>query len=238
MVPVNYGTPNRLITMALKDAGKLSADAEPDSGQFLDGMQRLADILYFQQTRGLKLWLLQDIQVPLVAGQATYTFGPGGDVDMRRPFRVEFGYATDGGQENRRPVTPLSYEDYTRLSNTIQTGQVTQYFVDKQIPLLKVSLWLVPDATQVSQGTVHLIMRTKAEHLTMLNEEMTFPPEWYLALRWALASELSTGQSSAIQSRCLGLADRYIDALEGWDIEDVSLQIQADLSQTNTGRFR
>ncbi len=237
-VPANYGTPERLITMALRDCGKLAQDAVPDSEQFLDGMQRLADILYFQQTRGLTLWLLEDITVPLIAGQATYTFGPGGDVETRKPFRVEFGYATDGAQENRRPVTPLSYTDYVRLSNVVQTGQVTQYFVNKQLELLYVSLWLVPDATQVSQGSVHLVMRTKAEHLTMLNQSMTFPTEWYLALRWALAAELSTGQSTAIQNRCQGLADRYIDALEGWNIEDVPLQIQVDMTQMERGRFR
>lgn len=238
MVPANYGTPERIITMALRDAGKLAFDTDADSLQLLDGMQRLADLLYYQQTRGLKLWLLEDITVPIVADQGLYTFGPGGDVDMRKPFRVEFGYATQGAQLNRRPVTPLSYTDWTRLSNTTQSGQVTQYFADKQLELLKVNLWLVPDDTQVDEGEVHLIMRTKAEHLTNLTETMTFPPEWFLALRWNLASELSSGQPLAVQDRCQGFSDRYIDALEGWDIEDVSVQIQADMSMAQRGSFR
>ena len=238
MIPADYGTPGRLITMAYRDSGKIARDQIPDSDQLLDGMTRLADILYFQQTQGLKLWLLQDLTVPLVAGQRLYTFGPGGTTDMRRPFRVEFGYATDGNNLNRRGIDPLSYQDYSRLSNVTQTGMVTQYFVDKQIDLLNVSLWLTPDANQVSDGTVHLVVRTKAAHLENLNDTMTFPPEWYLALRWTLAWEFATGQPVAVQQRCQLFSQQYLDALEGFDIEDVSMQIQADQSQTAGGAFR
>lgn len=238
MIPADYGTPQRIITMAYRDAGKLPADADADSTQFLDGMNRLADILYFQQTQGLKLWLLQDLTVPLVAGQDLYTFGPvGATTIMAKPFRVEFGYATSGPEANRRQIDPLSYQDWTRLSNITQHGQVIQYFVDKQLDLMKVHLWLVPDAEQVL-GSVHLVMRTKAKHLENLSETMTFPPEWYIALRWALASELATGQPLAIQSRCELFASDYLDRLEGFDIEDVSVQIQADYSQLSGGSFR
>jgi len=238
MVPADYGTPKRLITMAYRDAGKLARDTEPDSEMLLDGMNRLADILYYQQTQGLKLWLLEDITVPLVTGQSLYTFGPTGTTVMRKPFRVEFGYATSGTSLNRREIDPISYQDWTRLSNVTQKGQVTQYFVDKQLDLLKVNLWLVPDSTQVTQGAVHLVMRTKAVHLENLIETMTFPPEWYLALRWDLAFEFSTGQPLAIQQRCQMMSEKYLESLEGFDIEDVSVYIQADLSQTAGRGFR
>lgn len=238
MVPVDYGTPKRLITYALRDAGKLAFDTEADSAQLLEGMQRLADLLYYHQTRGLKLWLLQDIAVPLLADTRDYSFGPTGDVVMNKPFRVEFGFAYVGTQQNRWPLIPISYEDWTRLSNITQAGNVTQYFVNKQLTTLDVSLWLTPDSTQATQGGVHLIMRTKADHLTNLNEEMLFPPEWYLALRWALADEFASGASVAIQNRCAARAAQFITDLEGFDIEDVPVQIQADMSQAQKGRFR
>lgn len=238
MIPADYGTPKRLITMAYRDAGKLARDTDADSEMLLDGMNRLADVLYFQQTQGLKLWLLEDITVPLVVGQQLYTFGPTGTTVMRKPFRVEFGYATTGTQLNRREIDPIAYIDWARLSNVTQTGQVTQYFVDKQLTDMEVRLWLTPDSTQVTQGSVHLVMRTKAAHLENLTETMTFPPEWYLALRWAMAFEFSSGQPLAIQQRCQMLSEKYLEALEGFDIEDVSVQIQADQAQTSGGRFR
>lgn len=237
-VPADYGTPKRLITMAYRDAGKLARDVDPDSEMLLDGMNRLADILYHQQTKGLTLWLLGDTAVPLIAGISLYTFGPSGTTVMLKPFRVEYGYATDETpEENRRELTPLAYADWCRLSNDTQTGQVTQYFVDKQLTDMKVHLWLVPDAVQV-MGSVHLIMRTKAAHLTNLYETMTFAPEWYLALRWALADDLATGQPLEVQNRCKSKANQYLEDLEGWDVEDVSVLFQPDQGQTYGGRFR
>jgi len=236
MVPTDYGSPKRIITQAYREAGKIARDTEPNSSQYLDGMNRLADLLYFHQTQGLKLWLLEDINVPLVAGTALYTFGPSGTTVMRKPFRVEFGYATEQGG-NRRQIDPISYQDYSYLSNVTQTGQVTQYFVDKRLDQLNVSLWLVPDADQVL-GSVHLIMRTKAAQLENLTETMTFPVEWYLGLIWSLADELTTGQPIAVQQRCAGKASTYIEALQNFDIEDVPLQIQANMDQTAGGSFR
>jgi hypothetical protein len=237
-IPANYGTPERLITTALRDCGKLADDTEADSAQLLDGMQRLADLLYFHQTQGLKLWLLEDVEIPIVASQAMYTLGPGGNVDMLKPFRVEFGYRTEGTDENRSPLTPLSYEDYTRLSNTTQTGQVSQYFVDKRLSFLNIWLWLVPDANEVANGSVHLVVRTKATHLVDFTAAMTFPPEWYLALRWALADELASGMPQTIQARCNSFSEKYIDALQNFDIEDVPVMFQADLSQISGRGFR
>ena len=238
MVPADYGTPQRLITMALRDAGKIARDQTPDSEWFLEGMQRLADLLYFQQTQGLKLWLLQDITVPIVSGTQTYTFGPSGMTVMNKPFRVDFGYATTGTNQNRREITPISYNDWARLSNTTQEGLVTQYFVDKQLTNLSVKLWLIPNDEQVSDGEVHLVMRTKANHLETLTETMTFPPELYLALRWALASEFASGSPVTVQQRCMTLSERYLEALNDFDIEDVPVQFQVERGQTSSGGFR
>jgi len=238
MVPTDYGTPQRLITMALRDAGKIARDQTPDSEWFLEGMTRLADILYFQQTQGLKLWLLEDITVPIVSGTQEYTFGPSGSTVMNKPFRVEFGYATSGTNLNRREITPISYNDWARLSNITQEGLVTQYFVDKQLTNMSVSLWLTPNAEQVSDGEVHLIMRTKANQLATLTETMTFPPEWYLALRWALAFDFSSGSPASVQQRCEAMSERYLEALNSFDIEDVPVQFQVDRGQTTGGGFR
>lgn len=237
MIPPDYGTPKRLITMAYRDCGILAVDTEPGSAQLLDGMNRLADLLYFHQTQGLKLWLLEDIPLPLVAAKQMYTCGPTGDVAGPKPFRVEYAYAMDNTQQNRRPLIPLSYGDWTWLSNTQQAGQVTQYFVDKQLQTLNIHLWLIPDSEQVNNGAVHMVLRKKAEHLVNLYEDMTFPTEWYLALRWALADELATGQPSAVQQRCAIRANSYIEALQNFDIEDVPFRITADQSWTQRSGF-
>ena len=49
-----------------------------------------------------------------------------------------------------------------------------------------------------------------------------------MALRWALADDISTGQPEAIMNRCKANALTYLEALENWDVEDVSTQFTVD----------
>lgn len=222
--PLDYGTPQRIITMAYRDAGKIGFNQVPDSARFSDALMRLNDLVSHLRTRGIKLWLLEDIPLPLVDGKSMYTFGPGGDVDMTKPFRVEHGYAIDSSG-NRREITGMGMVDWVRLSNHLTKGPVTQYYVAKEDPLLKVHLWLTPDA---AADSIHLIVRKNADYIETLTESVMFPSEWYLALRWALADELASGAPIAVQQRCQQRASSFIDDLEGFDIENVSTQFVPD----------
>lgn len=219
--PANFNTPDRIIRMALKDAGLLQEGDDPSSEQFADALNRLNDLINFEQTQGLKLWLQHDLEVTLVSGQAKYSIGSGGDVDMTKPTRVlDSCYYLDVNSISR-PIRPVSRDEYTRLSNRTQTGQVVQYFTDKLKDKLDVYFWLVPDATAAA-GTAHLLIQQQVGNVVSLTDDMTFPLEWFLWARWALASDLATGQPRAIMDRCLTFAEGYRSALQGWDVEDAS----------------
>lgn len=225
--PVNFNTPDRIIRMALKDAGFLSEGEDPTSEQFADAMNRLNDIINFEQTQGLKLWLQYDLAVTLVAGTQSYTIGPAGQVNMTRPMRVlPEGYYlnTDG---IRRPIFGISREEWNRLSNPSGQGPLTQFFVDKQKTYMKVHFWLVPDSVAAT-GTAHLLIQQQASNIVSLNDSLDFPIEWFMWLRWALAEDLSTGQPMAIMNRCSQFAARYKEGLESWDVEDVSTSFTPD----------
>lgn len=132
----------------------------------------------------------------------------------------------------------LSRDEYTRLSQVTQTGQINSYFVDKQELLLSVSFWLVPDATAAT-GTGHLIIQQQATYPTSLTMDVGFPIEWYMGLRWGLADELATGQPQSIMARCESKAKAYRQALEDWDVEDASTTFTPDqrvLYQTQSFR--
>ena len=71
-----------------------------------------------------------------------------------------------------------------------------------------------------------------------LDETISFPVEWFLALRWGLADELSSGQPALIMDRCAGKATSYRLALEDWDVEDTPTRFQPDtLSYGARSRF-
>lgn len=224
--PLYAYSADRLIRLAYTDAGKLAEGASPSGEKFAMALGRLNDLVMFWTTQGVKLFLLQLVNVPLVAGKAKYTFSPTGDVVMEKPLEVLQGfYLTPSLQQQQ--LIPLSWDDYLRLPQTSQQGAINSYFVDKKSAVLSVAFWLVPNTT-AALGTVQLLMRMKAALFAGVTDQMAFPIEWFIALRWALAMELSTGQPEAIQARCEKMATYYKTELENWDVENTPTQMTPD----------
>jgi len=227
-------TPNAIITTAMRQSGKLSEGQLPTSEQYamyLDDLNRMVNLW---QTQGLKLWLQEDLSITPVAGKGgagnPYIIGPGGDVNMTKPTRIQQGYYLDSTGQNRRPIYPLSWQEWMVLSTQQQIGAIAQYFVDKQQNSLNVYLWLVPDATAAT-GTVHFLTQQQVTNAISLTDTMNFPAEWGIALCWGLADEICTGQPQAIMDRCQTRAEHYRMLLENWDYEDAATYFQPDQRQ-------
>ena len=219
-------TPISIIEDAFQDAGLLPQGETPSSEQIVSGMRKLTDLINLWQTQGLKLWLNVDTPIPLVAGQGTYTMYPSGDIAMVKPMRAVDAYYIDVSGI-RRPLIPLSWNDYIRLSQVNQTGAINSYFINKQQTQLSVFFWLIPDATAAT-GAAHLLLQTQVTNFISVTETMNFPIEWRIALRWGLADELATGQPQAIMDRCQQRAMQYRDMLENWDVEDAPTRVTPD----------
>jgi hypothetical protein len=228
--------PYAIISDAYFDAGYLSEGENLNPEQLVNGMRRLTDMINLWQTQGLKLWLNTDLPVTLTANVGTYTLGTAGTVSMTKPTRVLDAWYSDPNGV-RRPLVPLAWSDYIRLSTVTQTGQINSYFVDKQATVLSVFFWLTPDATAAT-GTAHLLIQSQVTNFVNVTEDMNFPIEWRLALRWGLADEVCTGQPQAIMDRCQQRAAAYRGALEDWDVEDTPTRFAMDVrSNAMTGKF-
>jgi len=227
MTTPTLNTPLGVIKDAYIDAGLNEQGQNPDSDQVVTGMDRLTDLINIMQVDGLKLWLNVDTAVTLVAGQATYTFMPSGDVNMTKPLRVIQGYWLSP-DDIRTPLTVLSWDDYLRLSQVSgNNGAVNSYFVNKKQTQLDVTFWLTPDAT-AALGTAHVLLQTQVTNFSNLTETMNFPQEWRMALRWGLADQLATGQPQTIMDRCQQRAELYRTKLDNWDVEDAPTQFTPD----------
>ncbi len=237
MTAPSNNTPLSVIEDAYIDATIIKRGQSLSSDQLVLGMRRLTDVINFEQTQGLKLWLNVDTAVPLVAGQGTYTFSPTGDVTMPKPPRAIEAYYRDVNGI-RRPLICLSWDDYIRLSQVNQTGQINSFFVNKKQLELSVFFWLIPDATAAT-GEAHLLLQTQVTNFVNVTEEMNFPVEWRMFLHWALAADLATGQPQAIMDRAEQKTAMYREMLEGWDVEDASTSFAPDSrSQYYGNRFR
>jgi hypothetical protein len=216
-LPDSFHTADRIIRQALRDSGRLQFGANPTPEQLEDARDRLADLIYSFQTEGIKLWLNSIRTLTLVAGTATY------DLDGPRELRATGGwYVLNTG--NRRPINQESYETFYRLGDLTQQGNPVSYFIDKQQTKAVCHLWLIPDASAASLGTVELLVQTQPVVPVELDDDLGFPVEWYMALRWGLADDLATGQPESIMNRCEKKAAEHKSRLEDWDVEDADVR--------------
>lgn len=233
--PLTFNSASRIIQLAYEDAGLIQESDPPTPDQYVKGLSRLNDLVNLLQTQGIKLWVNQALSVPLIVGQASYTLGPGGSILSVKPARVLEAYYLDGTGV-RRPLVPLAWHDWNMLSQRNQQGQLNSYFVDKQQYNIVVWFWQVPDTTAAS-GTVELLIQAQIANMVSLTDSVSFPQEWFMALRWMLADELCTGQSPTIMQRCSQRAEAFRTALENWDVEDAPVRFVVD-PRTNFSSYR
>ena len=161
---------------------------------------------------------------------------------MTKPLRVVSAYYNDVSNPStptRRPISIMSWADWIALSNTSTLGPPNQIFVDKQQTTMNVWVWNTPDAYSAANGTLQIQIQQQVQNFTGITDNMNFPVEWFMGLRWGLAEELSTGQPAAIIQRCTMKAETLRKALEDWDVEDASTRFVPDArGGSNSSKFR
>lgn len=229
-----------IIQDAYTDSGLLGEGDEPDSEMLANGMRRLNKIVNYFGTKGIKLWVQEDLAIMapiLQAGVSFYSAGPTGTVVMfAKPRRAIEGYYTDVNK-TKRPLLLLSRQEWDTLSTTTQPGTITAFWPDKQFNNVGINLWMTPDA-QAATGAVHIIWDLQLPNFAMLTDTMVFPAEWALTLEWGLAGQLCTGQPQPVIDRCMLNAERYQQELEDWDVEDASTKFQPDTQMNASRRIR
>lgn len=226
-------TTGEIIQGACEDAGICSFGQVVNAAQISRCMTRLKNIINFQATQGVKVWLEEDVSIPLTAGKGKYILGPTGDVVMTRPLQCLQGYYLTA-QGVQQPLTVLSKQEFATLSQVNINAAISSYYADKQATFMAINTWNVPDATAAT-GTVHVILRVACASPTAMLDVIVFPPEWSIFLQWELASQISTGQPKEIREDAVKFASSFRTALEGFDVEDASTLFQPD-SRTGYGR--
>ncbi len=226
-----------IINDAMHDAGLLQEGEDPNSEQLSVYMRRLCDVINLWQTEGVKLFLLEEVTVPLVSGQNTYTLNNPIGVFPRKMLQViQARVVSPTPQTNIRVLNAISWQQWNTLQQV--SGAIVGYFVDKQADSLIVRFWGTPNVSEALNSVVFLV-RTQAENPFNLESNVMFPQEWRIALRWGLADDICTGQPQAIMDRCQQRALTYKAQLEDWDVEDVETTFAPNLQGNyTTGAFR
>jgi hypothetical protein len=124
------------------------------SGYQLKGARRSLNIMFQEwANRGLHYWEVGNNSITLVDGQATYTIyrsTDDGTSDATAIYGVddilEASYRNASNVDT--PLTKINRSTYQALSNKTSEGQPTQYFVQRFIDRVTVTLYLTPGSTE------------------------------------------------------------------------------------------
>jgi hypothetical protein len=129
-----------------------------NSGNDIRSARRSLNLLFSEWgNRGIHLWKVQLNEQALTAGTATYTVAT--DVnDVLEAYISTTAAASDSSSTNDIALTKIDRSAYAALPNKLQTGQPSQYYVDRQTTPT-ISLYLAPDATTYTTLKFYTINR-------------------------------------------------------------------------------
>ena len=125
------------------------------SGNDLRSARRSLNIMFQEWgNRGLHYWEVKNNNLTLVNNQAVYTMfrsTDDGTSDATAVYGVddvlEASYRTSANVDS--PLTKISRSQYQAFSNKTATGQPSQYFVQRLIDRVSITLYLTPGSDQV-----------------------------------------------------------------------------------------
>ena len=123
-------------------------------GQLLKSARRSLNVLFQEwANRGLHYWEVETNSLTLVDGQSTYTMyrsTTDGTSDATAVYGVddilEASYRNASSVDF--PLTKISRSEYQALSNKTDEGTPTQYFVQRFIDKVTITLYLTPGSTE------------------------------------------------------------------------------------------
>ena len=135
--------------------------------------------------RGVNLWAVDLVTVPLVEGQSTYT------VDSNTVVILDAYVVIDNGNSDPidRIILPISRTEYSSYPNKEQQGFTTVYWFDRLLSPT-VTVWPVPDGTSAQYLKYYRVKRLQDANLQS-GENVEIPYLWMDAFAFGLAVRLA-----------------------------------------------
>lgn len=166
--------------------------------------------------KGVNLWTLEEVTLPLVAGTQTYTLLP----STISIFEV-FLRTGSGEDTNDTILMPISRDDYASQPNKLMQGKPTVFWFNKQITP-QLTFWMTPD--QVYE--IHYWRMRQLQDVGLGSAQTADLPNRFLdAFIAEMAARLAVHFAPALEDKRRMQADAAWSMAAGEDVENVNLYI-------------
>jgi hypothetical protein len=197
-----------LITMTLRKIG-VHAAAQPVPPE--ESQDALDDLNLLFESWGLDgriVARVADIPVPLVPGQATYTIGSGGQVNLPRPVTLHDGFTRVGDLDF--PYTMIRVDQWASLAWKPQGQDWPEYvYYEETFPLGTLHPWPVPTAAH----SLHLLADAPFTALALVTDTVSLAPGYRELAVYRLGRRLASEYRVALSAEFTDEARRIEDAI-------------------------
>ena len=214
-----------LITRSMKALQALGSTEVPTAAEANDGLVALNALLDSLSLDDLSSYVIEEQSFPLVIGQASYTIGVGGNINVVRPFDITQAYIQDVNKNNFL-IRIVPRDKWNQIGNrgpTITSQIPNTMFYDPQFPLGVINIFPTPLLAYTCFFDNTLSQQTFATLATVL----AMPPGYERMYVYNLAVEISSMFGIPIpavgpgQKNIAQLADEAMAAVKSNNIKDV-----------------
>ena len=222
-----------LITGAMDDAGIIGVGQTPLAEDTNKALSRLNAMIAQWSRRRWLVYHLIDI-VFTGTGALSYSIGPGGDISVNRPDRIEAGYfrqlAGLPGNNVDYPLAILqSREDYNQIVLKTMASVPAYIFYDSDFPLGNIFIWPLPNSTY----EMHLSVKPALQSFPTLDTAFVLPPEYEECIRLNLAVRLRVAYQLGPDAGLIALAKVALNTIKNTNAQIPLLQMPSDLVRGN-----
>lgn len=199
-----------MIDSALRLVGVLGQGESASGEQATEALRILRGLIDSWNGSDLLLYKTAGIEVDLVPGQASYTIGPNGDIDVyERPTQIQAAFITSMDGYDRE-IVQITSNEWGRISDKNTSEKPSAILYSYGFPRGTATLYPVPDKAY----------KLKLHYLQPLDSDIgldavtQLPPGYYEALRYKLAIRLYAEYGQEPSPSVLEIAKEHINRIK------------------------
>lgn len=192
-----------LLEGSMREIGALAIEETPTAAEAQFCQTKLNEMLASWSTESLTVYSVISESFPVVAGKASYTMGPTGDLNTARPIRI-VEIKTVDNQGNVFPVGIIDYDQYSSILPPYIQSPLAQFcYSDNNFPLTTLYPWPI-----WNDGSYFINVWSWQAFPSFANLTTTIvlPPGYDRAIKYNLALEISPSFGKPISGDLAGLA--------------------------------
>lgn len=239
-------TRDQIIQFAMRKLGILELGATPDSdivNNFSDSLNLIIKSLI---TRGIKLWTIQELTLPLVSSKTTYVIGPSTsgpitpDLVADKPMKLMQAWLRNVSvsPQNDIPLEIISQHNYNEFGSKFSTGTSNSVYLEVGREQSTMKMYLTPDIYASQMYQLHFLTQRPLYDVVSSIDTLDVPIEWMYALGWLIAEDsmFDFGVPPQRQVIISAKAQDLLSKAEDYDIENNSIYFTPDARYRQTYR--